>query len=255
MGESFKAVSAVVLVVAALTAAAVWCDDRPNSTTWIIRGVASTLVVLTLAVLLKLHFRTDLAPDYLQAAAGKYFNRNGFCFALSATVVDGIAYLVVFFQNQYDQRCCGRIAVRPARGFWMARSEIQIVALEIDCAPAAFGVARVAIPLLREVQGKKQAFEVGASVEYERGKRHRLRFRDGVFLRANSDFGNAFAATALVAGALCGKIIITSPQTASFTLPDGAAEAFFQDIQPTITTLWELGDPPLADWQVEELSP
>jgi hypothetical protein len=247
MGESFKAVCALVLVVAALIAAVAWSDDQPNSTTWIARGVASFVAVLALVVLLKVHFRADLVPDYLWAAAGKYFNRDGFCFALNATVVDGVGYLVVSFQNQYDRQCRGQIGIRPARGFWMTRSEIQTIALEIDCAPAGFGVARVAIPLIREVQGKKQTFEVGASVEYSRGARRRLRFRDGVFLRANSEFGNAFATAIFVTGALCGRVILTSPATTTFMLPNGAAQELSGVDRPEVETLWKLGDSPLAE--------
>ncbi len=245
MGESFKAVCVLMLIVSALVAAAFWCDDQPNTTSWIVRIVSSGFSVLALAVILKLHFRADPVPDYLLAAVGKYFNRDGFCFAMGTTVVDGVAYLNIFFQNQYDQPCRGHVAVRPVRGFWMTRSEIQTIGVEVDCDAAAFGVARATLPLLREVQGKRQAFEVGASVEYAPGKRRRLRFRDGIFLRANSEFGNAFATTAFVTGALCGKIIIISPATATLDLPSDVAEEVFESGRTEVETLWRLGDPPL----------
>ena len=246
MGESIKAVCVLLMIVAALVAAAFWCDDRPDATTWIVRLASSGFVVVALAVILKLHFRADALPDYLLTTAGEYFNRDGFCFALGTTVVDGVAYLNIYFQNQYDQPCCGRVAIRPARGFWMTRSEIQTVGMEIDCDAGAFGVARSALPLLREVQGKPQTFEVGASVSYGPGKRRRHRFHDGIFLRANSDFGNALATSAFVAGALCGKIIILHPATATLTLPSGVAEEVFQGDRVEIETLWRLGDSPLA---------
>ena len=238
-----------MLVVAALTAAAFWCDDQPNATIWILRLASSSVAILCSALILKLHFRADLARDYLRAIAGKYFNRDGFCLALDVVAIDGIAYLTVLYQNQYDCPCRGHIAVRPARGFWMTRSEIQTIGMEIDCDAAGFGVARSPLPLLREVQGKRQSFQVGASVEYAPGSRRRVRFRDGVSLRANSDFGNAFATTAFVAGAPCGKIIIISPATTTLALPSGVAEEVFQDDRVEVKTLWRLGDPPLADVQ------
>ena len=77
------------------------------------------------------------------------------------------------------------------------------------------------------------------------GKRRRLRFRDGIFLRANSEFGNAFATTAFVTGALCGKIIIISPATATLDLPSDVAEEVFESGRTEVETLWRLGDPPL----------
>jgi hypothetical protein len=46
MGESFKAVCALVLIVIAAIAAVAWSDDQPNSMTWLVRGVASLLAVL-----------------------------------------------------------------------------------------------------------------------------------------------------------------------------------------------------------------
>jgi hypothetical protein len=255
MGESFKAMCVLVLIVAALVAAVAWIDEQPSSTTWIVRIGMPLLAVLALAVVLKLHFRTDLVPDYLRAAMGDYFNRDGFCFAFKATAVEGVAYLNVFFQNQYDQPCRGRIAIRPARGFWMTRPEIPTVALEIDCSPAAYGVAKVAMPLMPEILGKKQRFEVGASVDYAQGNRHRLRFRDGVFLRANSEFGNAFATAVSVTGVLCGNVVLSSPATATIAIPTDVTQELPQGNRPSITTLWKLGDPPLANPGDAEPSP
>jgi hypothetical protein len=37
-----------------------------------------------------MHFRADLAPDYLLATAGSYFNRGGFCFTITASTIEDL---------------------------------------------------------------------------------------------------------------------------------------------------------------------
>ncbi len=183
MGETAKAVCVLVLLIASITAAAAWIDDRPNAMVWSFRIGSSLLAVAALGLILKLQFRADLAHDYLRDYAKQYFNRDGFCFAFAATVVDGIAYLDAIFQNQYENPCLGRIALRPAQGFFMNRAKIETIAYEIELGPAAYGVARLAIPIPGKLQGQRQSFEVGASAYFPDGKGRRLRFQDGLRLR------------------------------------------------------------------------
>lgn len=245
MGESTKAASALVMIVAAIAAVVAWAHDRPDTTTWAVRIGGSILALLALGVILKLHFRPDHALDYLRNRAGTYFNRDGFCFAFVSTAVDGVAYMDAYFQNQRNRPCVGRIAMRPARGFFMGRAEIEAITYEVECGPAAFGVARVPIPVPEKLQGKRQSFEVGASVEYPQGKGERLRFHDGVFLRSNSKFGNSFGTALTVAGAATGSIVLSKPATATVDLPDGVTENIDDSLSPDVKTLWKLGDPEL----------
>ena len=247
MGESFKAVCSLILCVAILAGAIAWSDDRPSQATWIVRIASPLLGILSLAVLLKVHFRRDRAPDYLQATAGNYFNRGGFCFAFSADVVDGVCQFHAWFQNQYERPCIGRIAVRPARGFFLTRAKIDTLVFKIAVDSGAFGVATLPIPLQRNVQGKLQAFEVGASVEYPQGKGRRLRYRDGVFLRRNSYFDDPVGRAITLAGFLTGHVMLSSPATATVQLPTGASEDLPGGSEPRTTTIWKLGDPPLDD--------
>ena len=245
MGESVKAVCALVLIVASAAAALAWSTNQPDAISWSCRIGGPVVALLALGLILRLHFRTDLAPDYLRKQAGNYFNRGGFCFAFGATAVDGVCYLSAYFQNQQDKPCLGRIALRPARGFFLGRAKIETITFEIDCKPAAFGVASIAIPLPKKLQGKRQAFEVGASVDYPQGKGRRLRFRDGIFLRTNANFGNRFGTALTVAGAATGQIVLSNPATTAVELPVDVAEDVSQDLKPEIKTLWKLDDPPL----------
>jgi hypothetical protein len=95
------------------------------------------------------------------------------------------------------------------------------------------------------MQGKKQSFEVGASVTYPSGKGHRVRFGDGLVIRANSNFGNAFGTALTVAGAMTGQIVLSQPATVTLVLPTGVAEQVHHCSPQDVQTIWRAGDPPL----------
>ena len=167
MGQSTKAVCTLVSIGSATAAAIGWTNDRPDAAAWGLRIGGLLVALLALGTILKLHFRVDRERDYLRQISERYFNRDGFCFAFAVSVVDGVAFLNSYFQTQRDQSCIAQIVLRPARGFFMTRAKIDLIAFAIECPPAGFGYARIAIP--KEMQGKLQSFEVGASVRYPNG--------------------------------------------------------------------------------------
>jgi len=247
MGESTKSVLALLMIVGVIAALVAWFTDRPDETVWGIRIGGFVGAALALGLLLKLHFRADLEPDYLLPLTGTYFNRNGFCFTFAVTAVDGVAFLDAWFQTQYDRPSVGRIALRSARGFFLTRAKIEVITFEIECPPGGFGFARIAIPVAEKLQGKRQGFEVGASVRYPEGKGRRIRFHDGVFLRSNSNFGNSFGTGLAIAGAAAGSLVLSRPATATIELPVGVSEDVPYDLAPEFKVLWQLGEPPLEN--------
>ncbi len=247
MGESTKALLALAMIVGIFAAALSWTADRPDNATWAFRIGGPVTGFLALGLILKLHFRRDREHDYLRALTGTYFNRDGFCFAFVVTAVDGIAFMNAYFQTQRDTPCVGRIALRPARGFWMTRAKIDAITFEVECPPAGFGVARIAVPIPEKLQGKRQSFEVGASVRYLEGRGRRIRFHDGVFLRSNTKFGDSFHTTLMLAGAATGQLVLSRPATATVDLPLGVTEEIPENMNPEIKTIWKQGDPPLEE--------
>lgn len=247
MGESTKSVCALLMIVSGIAAAFAWMADRPDATTWGFRIGGLIIALFSIGVILKLHFRADLEHDYLRDLTGTYFNRNDFCFAFVVTPHDGIAFMDAYFQTQRDKPCVGRIALRPARGFFLTRAKIDAITFEVECPPAGFGFARIAIPIPQKLQGKRQSFEVGASVRYPDGKGRRVRFHDGIFLRSNTNFGNSFGTTLTVAGAVTGSLVLSKPATATIDMPPGVAEDIPDNITPEINILWQQGEPPLED--------
>jgi hypothetical protein len=255
MRELTKVLCVVVLIFGAPLATVAWFDDRldfPQPVILFLKFACPVLCVFAVALFLKIHFRPDEVPDYFARRVGAYFNRDGFCFGILPDVADGCCVFDVYFQSQYENRCVARIAMRPARGFFLGRAKIDSIVVELDCEPAAFGVARLIVPLPATLQGRRQSIEVGASVEYPEGKGRRLRFRDGITLRANSNFGNAFHTGLTVASVLTGHIQYMSPVAAALELPKGVAEEIPEwERLASIDILWKLGDPPLSEAEHE----
>ncbi len=249
MGESTKRVCAFLMIMGVFAGVVAWYTDGAGATTWAFRIGGPATVILALGLILVLHFRADREPDYLRSVAGKYFNRDGFCFAFDVSAIDGIAFMEAYFQSQFDRPSLGRIAARPARGFFLTRAKIDAITFEIECPPAGFGYARIAIPIPEALQGKRQAFDVGAFVDYPEGHGRRVRFHDGVLVRRNSDLGDSLGTTLKIAGAATGSValVLSKPATAKIDLPIGVAEDIPDNLAPEITTLWQLGDPTLTE--------
>lgn len=247
MSESVKAVASLVLILASVMTAVAWFLDQPGPAQWGLRIGAPIVGVLAIGVILKLHLRADAVPDYLRKKTARYFNRDGFCFTCNMYPCNEICYLSAWFQNQYDQPCHGRIALRPARGFLSFRPRIDVIRFDVHCEPAAYGCAMIPVPLSRKFQGRRQKFEVGASVDYPQGKGQRLRFADGIFLRPDENFSSEFTKALTVAGALTGQFVMNRPATVRLVLPIGVAEELPEDVGPEVKTLWRLGDPPLEE--------
>lgn len=245
MGESTKVACVLILSVSAIATALAWIAEKPDATTWSFRIGGPVISLLSLGLFLKIHFRRDLEKDYLRLFTRTYFNRVGFCFACVVSANDGIASMDAYFQTQYDKPSVGRIALRPARGFFMTRAKIDLITFEIEYPPAGFGYARIAIPIPEEIQGKRQSFEVGASVFYPNGKGNRIRFYDGECLRSNTNFANSFGTALTVVGAATGSLVLFKPATTTMDLPFGVAEETPESIVPEIKILWQMGDPPL----------
>lgn len=253
MGESFKAVCSLIMIVAAVATGFSWFfAERPDTLTWGFRIVSPIVAILSLAVLLKVHHRQDVAPDFLRLVVDGYFNRDGFCFAFGGGMVDGVFEFKVLFQNQYELPCEAQIALRPARGFWGRRAKMDIINLEIGCAGGAFGFASLQVAVPYKLQGKKLKFEVGASVEYPHGKGKRLRFRDGIHLRTDANFRSGFSTALVLAGVLSGRVVLLKPATTLLSLPENVAEELPRRAEPTIQTTWKPGDPMPPVIQVEK---
>lgn len=243
MREFIKVLCVVVLMVGLPGAAVAWSGDAPDLATWIWRVAAPIATFFALTIFLMIHFRPDAAKDFLGEKVGsRFFNRDGFCFALAVTERDGYAHLVVDFQNQFERACVGRVALRPARGFWMTRAQMDWIMLEIACPPAGFGVAMLPIAIPLELQGSRQSFDVGASAIYPEGKGKQLRFRDGIVIRSSAQFQNPMGDGLFIAGMATGQLVLSEPAKVTLDLPSGVETELPKALPLDLKVLWRLGD-------------
>jgi hypothetical protein len=243
MREFLKVTSVLVIAGGIVAGAFSWVTDSSDLTTWIFRIASPIAALLALGLFLKIHFRPDLARDYLRDKCGaSYFNRDGFCFAMSVGQRDGFANLIVHFQNQFDQPCEGRIAIRPARGFWLTRAQIEWILLEIACPPGGFGAATIPFAIPLDLQGSRHWFEIGASVHFPKGKGKQLRFGDGVVIRSSAKFENPLGDGLFIAGVATGQIVLSQPAKVELALPSEVAPEMPKPLPRELKVFWQLGD-------------
>ena len=245
--ELVKIGGLLVFLILAASSALMWLEKQPNPRQETLRYVLPAVSLIFLAPFLDIHLRRDRAPDYLRRIAPHYFNRRDFCLAFEPAVQGGMYCLLAYFQNQRERDCQAEVALRPARGRFTRRPPIETVRVVIDCPGGAFGVARLVIPLPAVVQGRQQAFEVGATVQYPKGRGAKLRYRWGTYLRTGANFRNHYnLVLTILAGLLTFGLIFTIRHAGvSVTLPTGVAETLPPAWRPPVEILWQPGDPPL----------
>jgi hypothetical protein len=161
--------------------------------------------------------RRDAAPDFLGRANGPFFERDGFCFAVSLDREDGAATFTIFYQSRYSGRSSAVVALRPVG------SSLPVVSPRIHCGPAGFGVAKFPTAIPVRHQGKPVNFEVGADVEYPLGQGREVRCRVGRSVR----FDTQFKLLPTLAGTLPGRLIahiLSKMTTIRLRLPIAVAE-------------------------------
>lgn len=245
MAQALTTACQLGLLLGAPASVLVWYLEPPGMIVWMLRIVFPGVTALSLGVLVGRLLSPELSHDYLRAVVGKYFTRDGLAFALHVSDDEGIAYLNVLFQNQYDEPCIALIAVRPGRGFWMNRPAMPTLLLDIECPPAGFGAVRAPLPIPTSLQGKRVVFEVGASVDYPDGKGQRLIFHDGTQLHADHNFGDR-SRKLLFWPALILTLSVLGPESVKLRLPRYVADELAHDDVPgELAIFWQSGDPPL----------
>jgi hypothetical protein len=247
MRESIKAIAIVVLCVSVTVAAVVWFDDRPTQSTWMWRITLSLLAVIAMAIIFKIHYwsRPDLVPDFLSQQCNWFLERSGLCFSVFPSCEDGICVINAAFQNRYDHPCTARIALRPVVGVFRSavklfQHDFSMITFEVACDPGAFGIAGIPLPVSRRHQGKKLTLQIGASVNYPRGKGKMLRFRDGSPVRYDADFHSVYLRTLRVLFFVTGGFFFLFSASVTFQLPAGVAESFPSGQHQRTRILWTL---------------
>lgn len=246
MREFIKGVLTLIIVVAIFAGSFLFFVEELRNKPWFWPAFLTCLIggFGSFVLFVKIHFQRDLVPDFLSRHSRDFFDRDGFCFLITPAAVDGVCVLNVLFQTRYDSPSQARLAIRPAKGLLRTRSKILTIAIDIDCPPAGFGIAQVAMPVPRKYQGRSQKFDVGANVAYPQGKGKMVRFRDGTYIRNNTNFNESFGTVMTLAAAAGGNIILSSPASVRVELPENVAEDIPDELTaPTVEIHWQAGEP------------
>jgi hypothetical protein len=243
--EFIKVICVVVLAVAVIVAAIAWAE-RPTPDVWLRRVIFSALATAAFVVFLAIHFkvifyRPDLAPDFLRQYVGSYFDRDGFCFTVTMTAENRLCILWILFQNQNENPCYARVAIRPTGGFFGGR-KLDSMTFDVHADCGAFGVARAEIPMPLSYQGRLQRFDIGASADYPSGKGRALRFGDATPLRTNEQFANSGQTTITVLMFAGGWLVFHRPASVKLFIPRGVSPEGPAQPRFDVETLWRIGD-------------
>lgn len=197
--------------------------------------------IVCLAPLIWAQTRKDKVPDFLYRVTPRYFERDGFCFAVVPQVVNGDCSMHIFFQNRYDRPCSAQLLIRASSGLFSGRPELSDISLGLSCGPAEFGRSTIPWAVPQNLQGKKVSLSLYAGVKYPDGRGTLLRYRDG--LRVGSVGMDAWREGLQIAGALGGALVISRPARIKLTLPSGVSSSMQDAISVDTKVIWKLGDP------------
>lgn len=244
MNESLKATLGVVIAACALMGIIAWMPSMTNevsSVMWRLRIGCPVLGILCLVPLVWAQTRKDKAPDFLARITPRYFERDGFCFAIVPQVAAGSCAMQIFFQNRYDRPCSSQILIRGSTSLFNGRPDLRDIALGVSCASAEFGCSTIPWPISQELQGKEVWLSVYAGVKYTQGRGTLLRYRDG--LRVGAVGTDIWREGLQIAGALGGALVLSRPARIKLTLPSGVPMSASKGIIAETKTIWKLGDP------------
>ncbi len=209
---------------------------------WAVRLGPLVLAAGLVTVFLCLTRRKSKVPEFLRARAKDFFERKGFCFTFEVAARDGQCCVLLWFENRYDRPCRAAVEVNDVCG-WRGDKQVDgFVISNIECGPAAFGVARVPFAVPGKHQGEPLTFNVGASVDYPEGRGETLRFRQGLESPSTSrPFGDSPGATRSLGVKKGSEDAVFASWTVTF--PKGIPEEPPPDAGIKIATLWKLGDP------------
>ncbi len=175
MNESIKATLGVIIAACALAGIVAWLPGPTNeisTVTWWFRIGCPILGVVCLAPLIWAQTRKDKAPNFLSRITPRYFERDGFCFALVPQVTNGKCSMQIYFQDRYDQPCSAQILIRASSGLFSGRPDLSDMTLGLTCGPAEFGCSTIPWTIPENLQGKTVALSLYAGVKISKRARN-----------------------------------------------------------------------------------
>lgn len=239
-----KSVLGVLLALCVVPTMMVWTPGifvpQDQVIAWL-KIILPVLCVSLLTLLIWAQSRRDKAPDFLAHVSRRYFERDGFCFALVPRVHQGHHAMDVYFQNRHDRCCAARVVLKVCAGPFTTRPEIGNLDSRVACGPAEYGYTSIPWPIPPQLQGTKLTLNIYADVRYPEGRGKLLRYRNGVRVRAAS--GDIVETGLFAAAALAGHIVIARTANITVKIPAGVSSTLPDASSSRTWILWKPGDP------------
>ena len=115
MGQNTHQLLQLILIVLAFAAVVIWVAPLElNGAVWAIRILTPIGAIGMGYVVFKVSRMPDKIPDFLREHAGRYFEREGLCFAPVFEVVNATAWMCIYFQNRHARESVATIEMWPA---------------------------------------------------------------------------------------------------------------------------------------------
>jgi hypothetical protein len=161
--------------------------------------------------------------------AGRYFEREGMCFAILPRVRQARgaagggagtqAEISLYYQNRYSGPCEAVIHLRPPEGAFFSHKGARDVHFAFRCEPGAFGVVHQPVGVPERPPGEIVKVQVAAAVRWPRGKGEELRRRCGEPVGTfDVDWALAYRQSEHELG---GEIELKDPASVPVALPEG----------------------------------
>ncbi len=178
----------------------------------------------------------DKAPDLLARIVPRYFERDGFCFAIVPGTADHRGQLVFYYQNRYERACEGTIWMAPTKVAFKDVSDLPEFKVQVVCGGGEFGKRHCECGLPLRFRGESILWDVRAQTQYPNGRGKLLRMRDGLRVGGENQAGT-FLALLLFVGAWYYK----KPARIKIKFPDEMFSVEYTSDWKQ-ETLWKPGD-------------
>jgi hypothetical protein len=236
MSQSVRASLAALVILGFLFGLSWIMNVRPDSALvlWL-RWSAVFLIIVPGSVLIWARTIRDKAPDFLAKVNRRYFERDGFCYAVVIGSLKGGCHVVVYYQNRYSLPCEATVSLSPTKVAFRDVSELPSFKVKVACQGGEFGKAfRPWLPPARH-QGKPATWDVAAQVDYSGGRGDLLRMRDGIRTAGLPEWVK-------VAGLAAGHLMYEKPARLTLKLPVVRSGQMDDQVDWQYETHWKLGD-------------
>jgi hypothetical protein len=194
------------------------------------------------------------APDVIGERVGRYYERDGVCFAPRLEVIDGLCWFHVYVQNRYATPATGTAYFIPMEGTSKnGPHDVPPVTVDIRCDGGEAARVSVPYPLGKAWQGRIMVYDVLAVTKYPNGHGDPVRTPQGVPVgEPTSDLAEALKTVGLLA---VGFVRISKPTTSFETpLPRDVVDHVPPGVAPRREVLWQL-DLPTGGFPVTPAGP